>query len=126
MRRTAAILGLLLWLAGGLAACAQEEFAGSRAAAPDAYMLDIERMTGTDRHTLVCKRGDVLAIRFETVKGALYLEIQAPDKTVLYAGNGSDVTDFTVGIAEDGAYSVLVEARRAEGRISIRKEGQTS
>ena len=33
----------------------QENFAGSRIKNPDAYLLDIEKMNGTDLHTLELK-----------------------------------------------------------------------
>ena len=50
----------------------QEGFTGSRVKNPDAYLLDIEKMNGTDLHTLELSRGDVLQIQFETEKGNLY------------------------------------------------------
>ena len=50
--------------------------------------------------------GDVLSIHFETEKGALHLDIQAPDGNVLYSGNGQNAKDFTVNIAESGSYTV--------------------
>ena len=97
----------------------QQGFSGSRVKNPDAYQLDIERMNGTDLHTLELQEGDALQIRFETVQGALYMEIKAPDGTVIYCGNGKEVTDFTVNILKDGVYTVVVEARRAKGTIHI-------
>lgn len=97
----------------------QESFNGSRIKNPDSYMLDIERMNGTDLHTLDLQTGDVLQIQFETVKGALYMEIKAPDGTTIYCGNGKETTDFTVNIPESGVYTVVVEARHAKGTIHI-------
>ena len=97
----------------------QQGFSCSRVKNPDAYLLDIERMNGTDLHTLELQEGDALQIRFETVQGALYMEIKAPDGTVIYCGNGKEVTDFTVNILKDGVYMVVVEARRAKGTIHI-------
>lgn len=97
----------------------QPEFIGSRAAKPDSYRLDIQRMTGTDTHTLALDAGNTLEIRFETEKGSLHMELQAPDGTVLYAGNGRAAVDFTVNISESGVYTVAVEARHAKGTIHI-------
>lgn len=97
----------------------QEGFTGSRIKNPDSYMLDIERMNGTDLHTLDLQTGDVLQIQFETVKGSLYLEIKAPDGTTVYRGNGKETTDFTVNIHESGVYAIVVEARHAKGTIHI-------
>ena len=104
----------------------QEGFTGSRVKNPDAYLLDIEKMNGTDLHTLELCEGDVLQIRFETVKGELYMEIKAPDGTSVYRGNGKETTDFTVNIRESGIYTIVVEARRAKGTIHIQlEEGKT-
>ena len=103
----------------------QEGFTGSRVKNPDAYLLDIQRMNGTDLHTLALHKGDALHIQFETVKGSLYMEIKAPDGTTIYRGNGKETTDFTVNIPEDGVYPVVVTARHARGTIHIRREEGT-
>ena len=100
----------------------QEGFTGNRIKNPDAYLLDIERMNGTDLHTLELHEGDVLQIQFETVKGSLYMEIKAPDGTTIYRGNGKETTDFTVNIRESGVYTIVVEARHARGTIHIQLE----
>ena len=101
----------------------QEGFTGSRVKNPDAYLLDIEKMNGTDLHTLELQEGDVLQIEFETEKGELYMEIKAPDGTAAYRGNGKETTDFTVNIRESGVYTVVVEARHAKGIIHVQRTG---
>lgn len=101
----------------------QEGFTGSRVKNPDAYLLDIEKMNGTDLHTLELHEGDVLQIEFETEKGELYMEIKAPDGTAAYRGNGKETTDFTVNIRESGVYTVVVEARHAKGIIHVQLAG---
>lgn len=116
----------LLILAGAavsLFSCNQEGFTGSRVKNPDAYLMDIERMNGTDLHTLELHKGDVLQIRFETVKGSQYMEIKAPDGASIYRGNGKETTDFTINIPKDCVYAVVVEARHAKGTIQIRCNG---
>ena len=124
-KRNKALLILLpLLLLGGIAALLfhsnQEGFTGSRVKNPDAYLLDIKKMNGTDLHTLELHAGDVLQVRFETVKGSLYMEIKAPDGTTVYRGNGKEATDFAVNIRENGVYTIVVEARHAKGTIHIR------
>lgn len=116
------ILFIVLLVIGGiifLFCSNQEGFIGSSIKNPDSYMLDIERMNGTDLHTLDLQKDDVLQIHFETVKGSLYMEIKAPDGTTIYRGDGKETTDFTVNIPESGVYAVVVEARRARGTIHI-------
>ena len=103
----------------------QEGFTGSRVKNPDEYLLDIEKMNGTDLHTLELQEGDVLDIQFETVKGSLYMEIKAPDGTAVYRGNGKETNEFAVNIRESGVYTIVVEARRAKGTIHIRCEEGT-
>ena len=126
MRKWAALAGLCLLLlaaAGVQYLRNQEGITGSRVKNPDFYLLDIEKMNGTDLHTLELQKGDALHIRFQTEQGSLYLEIKAPDGTSVYRGNGQDVTDFTVNAPENGVYTILVEAHRARGRIQIYVEG---
>ena len=100
----------------------QEGFTGSRVKNPDAYLLDIAKMNGTDLHTLELHEGDVLQIEFEAEKGELYMEIKAPDGTAMYRGNGKETTEFAVNIRESGVYTVVVEARRAKGTIHVQLE----
>ena len=126
----AILTGLSLLLLAGITAFLflhkQVSFTGSRVKNPDAYLLDIEKMNGTDLHTLELHEGDILQIQFETEKGSLYMEIKAPDGTTIYRGNGKETTDFTVNIRESGVYTVTVEARRAKGTIHIQLKEETT
>ena len=126
----AILTGLSLLLLAGITAFLflhkQVSFTGSRVKNPDAYLLDIEKMNGTDLHTLALREGDILQIQFETEKGSLYIEIKAPDGTTIYRGNGKETTDFTVNIRESGVYTVTVEARRAKGTIHIQLKEETT
>ena len=54
------------------------------------------------------------------------MEIKAPDGTAIYRGNGKETTDFTINIRESGVYTVVVEARRAQGTIHVRLEEETT
>ena len=127
--KKAVLLVLPLLFLAGVAAFLffynQEGFTGNRIKNPDAYLLDIERMNGTDLHTLELHERDVLQIQFETVKGSLYMEIKAPDGTTIYRGNGKETTEFTVNIRESGVYTIVVEARHAKGTIHIQLEEET-
>ena len=129
-RNKAALLVILLLFLAGVATFLfcynQEGFTGSRVKNPDAYLLDIEKMNGTDLHTLELREGDVLQIQFETENGTLYMEIKAPDGTSIYRGNGKETTEFTVNIWESGIYTIVVEARHAKGAIHIQLEVETT
>ena len=117
---------ILAGVAAFLLCTNQEGFTGSRIKNPDAYLLDIEKMNGTDLHTLELRQGDVLQIEFETKKGSMYAQIKAPDGTAVYRGNGKETTSFTVNIRETGVYTVVVEARHAKGTIHIHLAGGNS
>ena len=97
----------------------RESFVGERRAEPDAYLLDIQQMTGTDGHTLALQTGETLHVRFTCTSGSLRLDITAPDGTAVYSGNGQTATRFTVTAADSGVYTVAVTARRAAGVIQI-------
>ena len=126
-RNKTVLIALLLLILAGVAAFLfgynQEGFTGSRVKNPDEYLLDIEKMNGTDLHTLELHEGDVLQIEFETERGELYMEIKAPDGTAVYRGNGKETTDFTVNIRESGVYTVVVEAQHAKGTIHVQLAG---
>ena len=62
------LAGVAVFLSGSH----QASFADSRVKNPDAYLLDIKKMNGTDLHALELREGDVLQIQFETEKGNLY------------------------------------------------------
>ena len=121
MRRKARIIIVITLVFIGVGAALfrynREGFTGSRIKNPDFYLLDIERMNGTDLHTLELQTGNVLKIQFEALNGSLYMEIKAPDGTVIYRGNGKETTDFTVNITESGVYTIVVCARHAKGGV---------
>ncbi|MDO4385455.1 MAG: PPC domain-containing protein [Clostridia bacterium] len=99
----------------------ESEFTGNRVKNPDAYLLDIQQMNGTDSHALALKKGDVLAVMFETTGGRLTMEITAPDGSAIYQGNGTaEATEFTLGVPEDGTYTISVRAEKAKGTIHVR------
>ena len=129
-RNKTVLIALFLLILAGVAAFLfgynQEGFTGSRVKNPDEYLLDIEKMNGTDLHTLELHEGDALQIEFETEKGELYMEIKAPDGTAVYRGNGKETTEFAVNIRESGVYTIVVEARHAKGSIHIRLEEETT
>lgn len=117
-------MSYVLGIAVLLTACGRTCFVGSRVADADAYRLDIDYMTGTDSATMELKANDTLAVFFEAVRDSIYMQIEAPDKTILYSGNGKDVTEFTANVSESGTYSIYVEAHHAKGRVHIQQKGE--
>ena len=105
-----------------LMACGSKSLTDSRTAGSDSYGLNVESMTGTDSYQMELQESEVLAVHFETVRGSMCMEIQAPDGSLLYQGNGKGVTEFTVNIPESGTYSIFVEAHRAKGIIQVQRK----
>lgn len=128
-KRKISLIFLLLLLLAGAAVLAlspdNECFTGSRVKNPDSYLLDIERMNGTDTHSLYLQEGDELRVIFKTEKGSLKMEIKAPDGTSIFQGNGRETSDFTVKVPSDGVYTLVVEARQARGTVSVKCEAKT-
>ncbi len=112
-----AVCAILLSLTG----CAHK-FEGKSVKTDNSYELDIEVMNGRDSHFLELEQGDILQIRFETEKGSLSMEIQAPDGSSVYQGDGTEVTEFTMTAPMDGVYSIVVNGHKAKGRISVEAE----
>ena len=100
------------------------EFTGKNVKNPDAYELDIEYMNGRDEHALSLRENDALRVHFEVISGSLRMEIAAPDGSILYSGNGTAETDFTVNIPADGEYGICVTGRRAQGTIRVQPESK--
>ncbi len=84
--RTASLL-LLMVLGIGLVlmACGTKSLADSRTADSDSYGLNAESMTGIDSCQMELQEGEMLVVHFETVRGSMCMEIQAPDGSPLYA-----------------------------------------
>ena len=99
----------------------RDEFDGNKTKNPDSYILEIEKMNGTDEHTLSLKSGDKLAVEFVTEKGSLEMKITAPSGEIVYEGNGTEATNFTLTVNEDGNYVVFVKADNAKGKIGVKK-----
>ena len=122
----AASIALLILMGVAAARPFTPVFQGIRIRDSHAYVLEIQRMNGNDRHTLELRAGDVVRVAFETEKGFLRLQICAPDGTVIYRGNGRKASSFTLNIAQTGAYTMEVKAKQARGniRITIKERNQ--
>ena len=119
MRKFFILTLTLLTAAAALCGCAQESFVGSCEKTSDSYVAEFEQMNGSDSHTLTLKRGDLLKIHINVDSGSVRLTI-ACGNSVLYAGNGTAASDFTLNVPNDGNYTVTLDAHHAAGKVSIR------
>ena len=128
MKRKVLAISLFLFYTLGsvvfLTACGQRRFIGNHVVEDSFYRLDIDRMTGTDQVTMELGADDTLAVQFETVKGFIYMEIKEPNESILYAGNGKGITEFTVNLSKSGTYFIYVEAHHAKGTVYIQQKGE--
>lgn len=120
------IIVLVLLAIAGLSAFMvfrnRNEFTGNVVKNADEYLLEIQHMNGTDSHTMDLQDGDVLRVEFETTGGSLHMEMTAPDGTSIYSGNGTESTDFTLTVPQNGVYTIEVQAKQAEGTLHIRAD----
>lgn len=86
----------------------------------DYYLLNINQMSGKDKHTLNLTTSNILQIEFKTEKGKLQLEITSPKGDIIYSGNGTEISNFELNIPQDGTYSIIVKGQNAKGIIQIK------
>lgn len=124
IRKTKPPIVLLLWVCVivlSLSGCGCI-FDGNCVKDTDGYMLNMERMTGTDTNTVELEKGDQLNISFVTEDGSLSLEITAPDGFVPYQGNGSVAEEFILNLTQSGSYTLHVEGHRWKGSLQVNVE----
>lgn len=84
------------------------------------YFLQAMYMDGNDEHAMRLEKGSVLKITFQTEEGDMNLEIKSPSGASIYSGNGTNATDFTLNVSENGDYIIKVSARGAKGVVQIK------
>ena len=101
-------------------------FEGNKIKTSDEYALYIVDMNGRDAHKMNLKEGDVLYVYFRKESGELSLSIKDESGENVYTGGGTVVNEFTIDIKRTDEYLFEVEAKKAKGAISIRKNNQIS
>lgn len=115
----AVIVGLFVIISFMIYLNSQTVFYGSSIKNNDVYIMDIERMNGTDLYSMEFEENDEVSVNFESEKGEMYLKITGPDGKTVYEGNGRDIKLFTLNIKESGVYSIGLEAENARGYLNI-------
>ncbi|MDO4466682.1 MAG: hypothetical protein Q4C49_06700 [Bacillota bacterium] len=121
------IIGLMVILIGGTVVgylgISQDFFIGNRIKTDDSYVLELEKMNGTDQHYLNLSAGDSLVVHLSCEEGFLSLEIIDEDGKSIYVGNEKkNVDEFRVHISKTGQYKIHVEAHHAKGYIQVEQE----
>ncbi|MGN1406237.1 MAG: hypothetical protein ACI4WM_08180 [Erysipelotrichaceae bacterium] len=115
----AVIVGLFVIISFMTYLNSQTVFYGSSIKNHDVYIMDIERMNGTDLYSMEFEENDEVSVNFESEKGEMYLKITGPDGKAVYEGNGKGINLFTLNIKESGVYSIGLEAENARGYLNI-------
>lgn len=121
IKPTVALLLSVCVMALSLGGCGRI-FDGSLVKNSETYLLNMERMTGADTHTMDLTEGDRLKVSFVTEEGSLILIITAPDGTVPYQGNGSAAEEFTLNLSRSGPYTLHTEGNRWKGYLRVNVE----
>lgn len=122
-------IGYILLLCGSVIAFlafSRNVFEGNKIKTSDEYALYIVDMNGRDAHKMNLKEGDVLCVYFRKESGELSLSIKDESGENVYTGGGTVVNEFTIDIKRTDEYLFEVEAKKAKGAISIRKNNQIS
>lgn len=122
-------IGYILLLCGSVIAFlafSRNVFEGNKIKTSDEYALYIVDMNGRDAHKMNLKEGDVLYVYFRKESGELSLSIKDESGENVYTGGGTVVNEFTIDIKRTDEYLFEVEAKKAKGAISIRKNNQIS
>lgn len=83
----------------------------------DKYLIEAKKLNTVLSAEYELKSGDHIKADISVERGAFSIEI-ASELEVLYSGNG-EVSEFRVGIPEDGEYTIKVEGKNAEGRLEF-------
>ena len=105
-----------------LAFSCQRSFVGNMKITFDSYHLDAEHMNGYEKHFVTLDKNKPVDIEMELEQGALEFVLTSPDGTVVYEGNGTVVSDFSINISQSGTYLVEVRAHDAKCVIDIKQE----
>lgn len=100
----------------------QRSFVGNIKITIDSFYLDAEHMNGYEKYSVTLNKDKPVEIEIKLEQGSLDLVLTAPDGTVVYEGNGTAVSDFSINISLSGIYTIEVGAHDAKGVIDIKQE----
>mgnify|MGYP004528006149 CR=1 FL=1 len=102
----------------------QSEFSGDLVKNSDAYLLDIQRMNGTDSHTLTLKKGESVTLK-DIPAGTLYEVLENTDTDTMHKGYETEnpVRSGSITAATANAPAVALEFvnKREMGKLRITK-----
>lgn len=108
-----------------LCACTESKnstFNGSKTGDSNHYDISFDILNTTYTHELSMKTGESILVHIEKKSGDIKVEIFDSQNVSIYEGNGEVLSDFSVGIAEDGIYTVSVTGKEAKGHASFERK----
>ncbi len=100
----------------------QKDFVGEVNARVDSFHLEVEYMNDAITQDIKLDADKPVWVTIEPQKGALNVTLTSPSGTVVYSGNGSAVSRFSINIIESGIYKVEVRGTDAKGAVDIRQK----
>ena len=85
----------------------------------DLFSLGLSYMSGERSATFDLSAGDVIDVTVVHISGDLTLRITCGEDEI-YEGRNPEMGPFRVNIPEDGAYTITVGGRRADGSVTFR------
>lgn len=104
-----------------LTACAGS-FSGSRIGNENRLIMEYDMFDTTDSQELDLKAGDMIEADIVVKKGTLAIKIQKGKEEPIYESDGIVFSNqFSVGVEEDGIYTVTVTGEKSKGSVSFVK-----
>lgn len=124
MKRMYLIIAMCVMCACMLSACnlKQASFNGSKTGDENHFDISFDVLNTTYTHTFELEHGEKLLVHVEKKSGDIKLMIQDEQQNIVYEGNGDVTTDFSVGIPQDGTYTVSVTGKKAKGHVTFTRE----
>lgn len=85
----------------------------------DLFSLGMSYMSGERSATFDLAAGDAIEVTVVHISGDLRLHI-ACGEDVIYEGHNPEMGEFRVNVRRNGAYTITVDGRRADGSVTFR------
>lgn len=119
------LVGIILAIAAALMAINMggSSFTGNIIRNPNAFIVDIEELSGEISHSIDAKSGESFRVSFACDQGKLQLIIKAEDGEIICDVNNEIYLPdgFVVNINRDCSYEFLLSGRNAKGSLIIEK-----
>lgn len=119
MKRSALLLLVVTVLMLCLCGCSgNSEFSSVKEA--DSWTVEVYPLCTQLEEQFALKSGGRIAVDPNISSGSMKIKIAKQNEAPIYEGNAETAAYFEVTVGEDGAYTVSLDGKNAEGSISFR------